>query len=211
MFGSPAQRPCLGTTPGGKDRRKPPGEPERTVDRDAHAAARVDFVHFFDYLVVARVHLHDWIGAQPHGLYTREYPFGLGSIRATLTHVADIEWGYVQRLRGRDYTRADSPFTVERYPTLPALSAAWRVQQPVTRAALAGLGDPSRLIEYVSRNFIPPRRTRTTAGGVAGQLLFHEVHHRAQVMAMLRLAGVPAQDLDYSRLMWERTSVADDG
>jgi uncharacterized damage-inducible protein DinB len=57
----------------------------------------------------------------------------------------------------------------------------------------------------VSRNFTPPRRTRTTAGGIAGQLLFHEVHHRAQVMTMLRLAGVPAQNLDYSRLVWERT------
>jgi uncharacterized damage-inducible protein DinB len=31
------------------------------------------------------------------------------------------------------------------------------------------------------------------------------VHHRAQVMTMLRLAGVPAQDLDYSLLVWERT------
>ncbi len=177
------------------------------MSRDAHAAARLDFAHFFDYLVLARGQVLDWIAAQPDEVYTRSYPFGLGSIRATLIHTADIEWGYVQRLAGRDYTRADSPFTVERYRTLSALSAAWRAQEPVTRAALAGLGDPSREIEYVSRNFTPPRRTRTTAGGIAGQLLFHEVHHRAQVMAMLRLAGTPAQDLDYSRLMWERTSV----
>lgn len=180
------------------------------MSRDPHAAPRVDFAHFFDYLVLARGQLLDRIGAQPGDLYTRAYPFGLGSIRATLVHVADIEWGYVRRLAGRDYTRADSPFTVERYPTLPALSAAWRAQQPVTRAALAGLGDPSRPVVYVSRNFTPPQRTRTTAGGLAGQLLFHEVHHRAQVMAMLRLAGAPAQDLDYSRLMWQRTPVDED-
>lgn len=179
------------------------------MTRDPYAASGVDFVHFFDYLVLARGRLLDWIGAQPADLYSRAYPFGLGSIRATLLHVADIEWGYVQRLERRDYTRADSPFTVERYPTLAALSAAWRTQQPTTRAALAGLGDPSRTVEYVSRNFTPPRRTRTTAGGLAGQLLFHEVHHRAQVMTMLRLGGVPAQDLDYSRLMWERTSVTE--
>ncbi|HET7263458.1 MAG TPA: DinB family protein [bacterium] len=177
------------------------------MSRDAHAAARVDFAHFFDYLVLARGRLLDWTGAQPAHLYTRPYPFGLGSIRATLIHIADIEWGYVQRLAGRDYTRAESPFTAERYPTLPALSAAWQARRAATRAVLAALGDPSRTIEYVSRNFTPPRRTRTTAGGLAGQLLFHEVHHRAQVMTMLRLAGVPAQDLDYSRLMWDRTSV----
>ena len=50
-------------------------------------------------------------------------------------------------------------------------------------------------------------RVGATAGGIAGQLLFHEVHHRAQVMAMLRQAGVAAENLDYSVLMWERTAV----
>jgi len=175
------------------------------MDREPRAAPRLDFAHFYDYLVLARGRLLEWIGAQPDGLYTRGYPFGLGTIRATLIHVADIEWGYVRRLTGRDYTREESPFTAERYPALPPFAAAWTAQHPVTRRALAGLGDPSRPIEYVSRNFTPPRRTRTTAGGIAGQLLFHEVHHRAQVMTMLRLAAVPAQDLDYSRLVWERT------
>ena len=32
-----------------------------------------------------------------------------------------------------------------------------------------------------------------------------EIHHRAQAMAMLRQLGVPAQDLDYSFLMYDRT------
>lgn len=35
------------------------------------------------------------------------------------------------------------------------------------------------------------------------RLLFHEVHHRAQVMAMLRLLGEPIQGLDYSLMRWE--------
>ena len=60
------------------------------------------------------------------------------------------------------------------------------------------------------RSFIPPSdepplRIRTTTGGIAAQLLFHEIHHRAQAMAMLRQLGVPAQDLDYSFLMYEWT------
>ena len=52
-----------------------------------------------------------------------------------------------------------------------------------------------------------PMRIRTTAGGIAGQLMFHEVHHRAQVMAMLRQVGVAAENLDYSVLQFERTPV----
>ncbi len=163
------------------------------------------FAHFFDYLVIARRTLLDWIAGQPAEVYARMFPFGLGSIRATLLHVADIEWGYVHRLTGRDYTRADSPFTPERYPTVAPFAAAWEAQRPATRRALAEIVDPDRTIEYVSRNFSPPRPMRTTAAGIAWQMLSHEVHHRAQAMAMLRLAGVPAQDLDYRRLMWAQT------
>jgi len=49
---------------------------------------------------------------------------------------------------------------------------------------------------------------RATAGGIATQLLLHEVHHRAQVMAMLRQLGIPAQNLDYSILKFERVEVS---
>jgi uncharacterized damage-inducible protein DinB len=171
-------------------------------------APAVDFAHFFDYLVLARVRLLERIGAQPDELYTRAYTFGLGSIRATLIHIADAEWGYVQRLTGRDYTRDDSPFTEAQYLGLALFAAAWRAHEPATRHALASVADPSRRVEYVSRNVTPPQRVRTTAGGIAGQLLFHEIHHRAQIMVMLRLARVPVQDLDYSRLVWERTAGA---
>ena len=48
------------------------------------------------------------------------------------------------------------------------------------------------------------KRLRGTAGGIAAQLLFHEVHHRAQVMAMLRQVGVAAENLDYNNLMFDR-------
>jgi uncharacterized damage-inducible protein DinB len=172
------------------------------------ATPAVDFAHFFDYLVLARVRLLDRIASQTDELYTRAYAFGLGSIRATLIHVADVEWGYVQRLTGRDYNREESPFMEAQYLGLALFAAAWRAHEPATRHVLATIGDPGRRVEYVSRNVSPPQRIRTTAGGIAGQLLFHEVHHRAQVMAMLRLAGVPVQDLDYSRLIWERTPAA---
>lgn len=36
-----------------------------------------------------------------------------------------------------------------------------------------------------------------TRGEAATQMLLHEVHHRAQAMAMLRQLGVEAQNLDY--------------
>ncbi len=167
----------------------------------------VNFAHFFDYLVTARGKLLTWVREQSPAVYTQTFPIGMGSIRATLVHTAAAEWGYTQRLTGKDYGPGDNPFTVERLPEFEAFAATWDKQRPATHQALASLGEPARPIEVISRVFSPPTRIRTTAGGIAGQLLFHEVHHRAQVMAMLRQVGVKAENLDYSVLIFERTPV----
>jgi uncharacterized damage-inducible protein DinB len=172
------------------------------------STSHVDSVHLFDYLLVARRRLLEWVRAQPPSVYTQTFPIGLGSIRATLVHTAASEWAYTQRLGGKDYLPPDNPFSVERHPEFEAFAAAWERQAPATRETLSRLGDPMRPVAYVARTFTPPIRIRTTAGGIAGQLLFHEVHHRAQVMAMLRQVGVKAENLDYSVLMFERTPLA---
>ena len=165
----------------------------------------VDFAHFFDYLLQARGRLLGWVREQPSTVYTRTFPIGLRSIRATFVHTAAAEWAYVQRLGGRSVSPAGSPFTVEERPDFEPFVAAWERQSPVTQRTPADLGDSRRPAEFVWRMGPKPSRVQTTAGGVAGQLLMHEVHHRAQVMAMLRQTGVAAENLDYSVLMWERT------
>jgi uncharacterized damage-inducible protein DinB len=167
----------------------------------------MDYASFFDYLVRAREKLLGWVRAQPSEVFTRKFPFGLGSIQTTLVHTAAAEWAYVRRLSGRDVSLGDSPFTLERQSEFEPSAEAWAQQVPVTREALANLGDPKRSVEFTSRMGPKAMRVRATAAGIAGQLLFHEVHHRAQVMAMLRQAGVAAENLDYSVLMWERTPV----
>jgi hypothetical protein len=60
----------------------------------------------------------------------------------------------------------------------------------------------------VRADLTPPERWRLTAGGVGGQILFHEIHHRAQVMVMLRQIGIAAENLDYSILMMQRLPLA---
>jgi uncharacterized damage-inducible protein DinB len=47
-----------------------------------------------------------------------------------------------------------------------------------------------------------------TAGDMFTQLALHEVHHRAQIMAMLREMGKPLEDLDYNALMYERVEAS---
>lgn len=48
-------------------------------------------------------------------------------------------------------------------------------------------------------------RRPEAAGEIALHMALHEVHHRSQVMAMLRRCGVRAETLDDSFLAFERT------
>jgi len=167
---------------------------------------------YFDYLVLARARLLDWVRQTPPPTYAQTFSVGRGSIRATLLHVAGAEWGYVEALTRGEVTarelRQGNPFTVERLPELEPLVAAWDRQRPITRQALAELGEPDRPTAMVARDMTPPMRFQLTVGGIAGQILFHEIHHRAQVMAMLRQAGLAAENLDYSVLMAQRIPLA---
>jgi len=167
--------------------------------------SNADLVAYFDYLRIAREKLFGWIRSQPAEVYTRSFPVGLGSIRATFVHTARSQWAYSRWLAGKEYASADNPFTVERLPEFEPLAAAWTSANEYTRQVLADF-DRGRRIEWAPSLIKPPIRIRITGAILAGQLLFHEVHHRSQVMTMLRHVGVAAENLDYAVLMSEPNS-----
>jgi uncharacterized damage-inducible protein DinB len=101
-------------------------------------------------------------------------------------------------------SQEDHPFWQYYKTDFAPLEAAWRELVEDTRRTLRRITDWSKPVEYLPN---PKVRVRTITGGIAGQLLFHEIHHRAQAMAMLRMLGVPAENLDYSILMVERTQL----
>ncbi len=156
----------------------------------------------YDYLTLARAKLFGWVRPLSQAQYTREFPFGLHTLRATMIEMAGAEWIYTHRLRGEvPPPRPDRPITEGRLPTFADLEAVWQAQAPKTRALLAGIHDWDRVMEYRwdEKTVVSP-----TAGDIVTQMCFHEIHHRAQAMAMLRQLGVAAQDLDYSLLMYPR-------
>lgn len=164
----------------------------------------IDPVEAYEYLAAARARLLDWVGQLTPEQYAQEFPIGHGSVRATLVHVAAAEWGYVRRLRGEPVPPLEErPFFQYNAEPFPPFRAAWEEQAEQTRQALREVPDWSRPVEYVSTFGGRRRRYRTTAAGVATQLVVHEVHHRAQVMHMLRQLGLPARNLDYSALRFE--------
>lgn len=155
----------------------------------------------YEYLVLARSRLLGWVRALSDEQYAREFPIGHRSVRDTLVHVASGEWGYVRRLRGEPVPPlSERPFARFHREPFPPFARAWGEQAEETRAVLREIPDWSAPVEYVSTAWGRARRYRTDAAGIATQLLLHEVHHRAQVMFMLRQMGFPAENLDYSVL-----------
>ncbi|HXF82628.1 MAG TPA: DinB family protein [bacterium] len=163
---------------------------------------------FYEYLVTARRKLWEWLRPLTMEQYTREFPFGRKSVRATVVEIPLAEWSYGTRLRGEAMPASLEHHPFSRYyrTDFAALEAAWVELEDRTRRILREEGDWTRVLQWRTAA-TPPMDVRTTAGGVAIQMMAHEVHHRAQVMAMLRQLGVNAQNLDYSILMFQRTPV----
>lgn len=162
-------------------------------------------IAFYEYLVTARRKLREWVRALTLEQYAREFPFGRKTIRATLVEIPLAEWSYGTRLIGETVPPIDRhPFNPFFSADFAALEPAWDELERRTRRILTQIQDWNRVLEWRTTT-TPPMQVRTTPGGVAIQMMSHEVHHRAQVMAMLRQFGIAAENLDYSILMMERT------
>jgi uncharacterized damage-inducible protein DinB len=155
----------------------------------------------YDYLVAARARVCDRVRGLSHRQYTQEFLFAHSSIRSTLVHAASVESWYARILRGRPEPNTD-PFDRYRRAGFGPLDQAWRKQAAETRAALEAVRDWGMPVQSWWRTKRWRRGVRTTARDVALQLILHDVHHRAQVLVMLRHLGAPIQGLDYSLANW---------
>jgi uncharacterized damage-inducible protein DinB len=173
----------------------------------------LDPVALYEYLTMARARVLDAARGLSLEQYAREFPFGLKTLRNTLVEMPIAEWSYVRRLWSEDLPPWDERPHARFYNTdFAPLERAWREQEAETRRALRDVTDWNRPLEYVwrlSRSGERPFRVRTTAAGIATQLVLHEVHHRAQAMAMLRQLGRPVEDLDYSLLTFSREELSE--
>ncbi len=162
-------------------------------------------VRIYEVLTLARHRLFDWMRPLSQEEYTREFAFGLRTLRATMTEIARTELYLSMRLREERLPPwEDWPISETRQPTFSALEAAWAAQAAKTHATLAAVTDWS---QFVTTQVTRPDKIlvlTATRDDIATQLLLHEVHHRAQAMAMLRQLGIEAQDLDHISFVQKR-------
>lgn len=163
-------------------------------------------LRIYDYLTLARRRLLDWVRPLSAEQYGRQFPIGLGSLARTLTHIETSEWYYVQRMRGRPIPPDDQwPIQEQSPPPFAALEAAWAEQAQRTRASLAAVSDWDAEIVYeVTTDEGRLDIVTASPTDIFTQLAFHEVHHRAQAMNMLRHLGVAVEDIDFNTLMYSR-------
>ena len=168
----------------------------------------MDFLNAYDYLRDARAKLFEWVRPLSQEQYTQKFSSGHGTLRGTLIHMATAEWAYTRRLKGDVSVLpqpADRPINETRVSTFADLERVWTDLAGQTRAALAGVSDWNTPLEYQAP--IPGGGNvlfTVSPGEFALQLCFHEIHHRAQAMTMLRQLGVKAESIDYSVLKFKR-------
>ena len=166
----------------------------------------------YDYLTEARERVFDAVRPLSPQQYQQTFAIGLKTIGATLTHIMVSEWYYLERIEGRTVPPYEQwPIKYETPPPFEVIEKTWHDQSKRIRATVAAEKDWKRTITWLSF----PDDTRgnkrfhitCTAGDIFTQLALHEVHHRAQIMAMLRELGGGAailEDLDYNALMYDR-------
>lgn len=165
----------------------------------------------YDYLFRSRQTMFDAMRPLTPEQYGRKFDFALGTIGATITHMMISEWYYLERFRGRPVPPySEWPIQYENPPVFDVVEKHWRAQQQDVRHAIESERDWNRRIEYDSSADDAGNRWHigATSGDVLTQLALHEVHHRAQLIVMLRLIGAkPLQDIDYNELMYERREI----
>lgn len=162
-------------------------------------------IKMYDYLTLARGRVLAWTRTLSAEQYGQMFPIGLGSLARTLTHTMVSESMYMRRIMGVPVPPRDQwTFHYDSPPPLPVLEEAWAEQAGTTRAGIAGVTDWGAELEYRVDWDGTPTIVTASRGDIFTQLVFHEVHHRAQAMNMLRQVGIAAEDLDYNAMMYKR-------
>jgi len=168
----------------------------------------------YDYLIQSRERVFDAVRPLTSEQWAHKFKFGLITIGSTLTHNMTSEWYYFERFTGKAVRSYDEwPIQYETPPSFAVVEATWRPQQSRVRSFVASERDWNRRVEYDTFADDAGKRYHiaATSGDILTQLALHEVHHRSQIMAMLRELGgsvKPLQDIDYNDLMYERHELA---
>jgi uncharacterized damage-inducible protein DinB len=151
-----------------------------------------DLRRLFDYGYWANRKLFDVIATMTPEQYTRMVGGSYGSIRNTLVHTLSAEWGWLDRCGGMPRGPALKP---DDFPSFAALREQWAAVERGVRAFLDSLGDGDleRPVEFT----LPGRGAQVMrVGELMQHAANHGVHHRGQLVLLIRLLGCTPGNVD---------------
>jgi len=172
----------------------------------------MDPIRIYDYLCHSRAIVLDRIRTISAAQYTHPFPIGPGSLARTLAHIVVSEWYYTQRMLAREVPPYETWWINENEPPpFAVLESEWTSQADATRRALGAIRTWDAPVQYRVTTDAGVRTLVTcTPMDLFTQLAFHEVHHRAQVLNMLRTLGITIdRDIDFNAMMYTREAIAD--
>lgn len=161
-----------------------------------------DILTLYDYNDWANRRILDTAAKVTPEQYAAPNSSSWGSLRGTLIHTLDTEYGWRLRLQGYgpqpDLTDAD-------LPTLKTLEARWDEEQAAWQAYLSNLSDAA--LQGTIRYEIPGGVRERVIWHCLFHLVNHGMQHRSEAAAMLTDYGHSPGDLDFTLYLNEKAGI----
>ena len=151
-----------------------------------------DLERLYDYGYWANARLFRVISELTREEFTRDVAGSYGSIRNALVHSLSAEWGWLDRCGGSERGPTLKP---DDYPSADALAEAWRKVAGYVRAFLSRLKDEdlARVVDFENAR---GEKRQLVLGEALQHAANHGVHHRGQVVLLLRQQGHAPGNID---------------
>lgn len=163
-----------------------------------------DLTTLFDYSYWANAGLHDVVSQLTTEQFTKHVAGSYGSIRNTMVHMLSAEWGWLERCGGAARGPA---LNAQDYPTATSLFDRWHDVEARVREFLSTLHDEdlARRVEFAIGS---GARQSMALGQLLHHAAIHGVHHRGQVVLLLRTLGQVPGNFDiliyYAQRKWPK-------
>jgi uncharacterized damage-inducible protein DinB len=156
---------------------------------------------YYAYCDWAYRRLHDAAQDLPDGQLDASWPLGVGSLRATLLHIAQAEQWWLD-----NWTRGPEHW----FPSFDERISIAEIRRRFDHTA----GQRNQMLQGLTEADLGCTVTATARPGVQRsfplgvtmlQLCCHGTHHRAQALNMLRQVGAALPELDYLHMIAEQT------
>lgn len=144
-----------------------------------------DLQNFYDYGDWANRKLLAVVSRLSEDEFTRPVGGSYGSVRNTLVHMMNAEWGWLDRCGGK---KRGSRLDPNDYPTVESVVATWTDVASAVREFFSSLKDDDleRSISYAIEGVAEGSKT---VGELMQHAIVHGIHHRGQVALLVRELG----------------------